>query len=298
LPWLPSERFHFLRGDLAERGVLEAACDGSSRRGAPPVVAVVHLAAFSSFGAAEAAGRDAVWRTNVEAVRRAFESADRLAAGRFILASTSSVYGRTPLGVEAEEGIPVKPLSLYAESKVEAERTLEEAGRGARTGAVVFRFATAYGISPRMRFDLLLNQLVSQAFLRGEITLYHPEHSRSFAHVQDLAQGVIAGIEAPDDVVRGRVFNLAGKGGNCTKKELAELIQRALPSTRIVSSPGDSGGDIRDLRISGAAAREALGFAPRLGIPDGIAEIVGALRAGVFRDPESERYRNAAAVMA
>jgi nucleoside-diphosphate-sugar epimerase len=192
----------------------------------------------------------------------------------------------------------VNPLSLYAESKVEAEAALREVSRGASTGYLAFRFATAFGLSPRMRFDLLLNQLVSQAFMHGEVTIYHGEHSRSFLHVRDLAEGVIAALAAPDEAVRGRVFNLGSESGNCTKNELAELIRNALPQTRILESAGPPGGDVRDLRISSSRAREALGFKPRWPIADGIDEILGALRIGVFTNPESDRYRNVAPVMA
>jgi nucleoside-diphosphate-sugar epimerase len=227
-----------------------------------------------------------------------FEDAERLGVRRFVLASSSSVYGRTPGGAEASEDAPVNPLSLYAESKVEAEAALREASRGASMGCLAFRFATAFGLSPRMRFDLLLNQLVCQAFVRGEVTIFDGGHSRTFLHVRDIAEGVIAGLEADDGLVRGRVFNLGSQTGNCTKNELARSIRNALPQTRIVATVGPMGGDERDLRISSSRAREALGFRPRWTIAEGIDEVLKALRMGLFPDPESDRYRNAAPVMA
>jgi nucleoside-diphosphate-sugar epimerase len=258
----------------------------------------VHLAAISSVPAAEAAGREAVRRSNVDAARLVFEDAERLRARRFVMASTSSVYGRTPGGVEASEDMPVNPLSLYAESKLEAEAALGEAARGASMGHLIFRFATAFGLSPRMRFDLLLNQLVCQAFVHGEVTIHHGAHSRTFLHVCDIAEGVIVGLEAPDELVRGRVFNLGSESGNCTKNELAEIIRDALPETRILESDGSLRGNERDLRISSYRAREVLGFEPRRRIADGVNEVLGALRIGVFPEPESDRYRNAAPVSA
>jgi nucleoside-diphosphate-sugar epimerase len=297
LGWLSSPRFHFEKADLAVPGAL-AACARPKERGAPPVDAVVHLAAISSVPAAEAAGREAVRRSNVDAVRAVFDDAERLGARRFVMASTSSVYGRTPGGVEAVEDTPVNPLSLYAESKAEAEVALREASRGASTGHMIFRFATAFGLSPRMRFDLLPNQLVCQAFVRGEVTIYHGEHSRTFLHVRDIAEGVIAGLQAPNELVRDRVFNLGSESGNCTKNELAEMIRNALPETRILEAGGSMRGNDRDLRISSSRAREVLGFKPGWRIADGIDEMLGALRSGVFTNPESDRYRNVAPVMA
>lgn len=296
--WLPSPRFLFVRGDVSRPGVVDQAWQEAARRGAPPVEAVVHLAAVAGYPAAEAAGREIVWRHNVDAVRRVFETTEALGAQRFVLASTSSVYGLTPPGVEVGEEGPLNPLSLYAESKLEAERVLQEECRGASASPIVFRFATAFGISPRMRFDLLLNQLVRQAFDNAELEIFCGEHHRTFVHVGDIAQGIIAGLSSPDPSVRGQVFNLGTEAATCTKNQLVDLILAALPETRVLRLGRGAGGDERDLRVSFTRIREVLGFRPRVGIPEGIAELLGLLRAGLIRDPGSDRYRNAAPLAA
>ena len=296
--WLPSPHFHFVRGDVSRRGPIAEAWEETRRRGAPPVRAVVHLAAIAGHPVAEAAGREAVWRQNVEAVRTVFAEAERLGAKRFVLASTSSVYGRTPKGEEIGEEGPLNPLSLYAESKVEAERALQEDSRGASCATLVFRFATAFGISPRMRFDLLFNQFVEQAYERGELEIYHGDQSRTFVHVRDIAEGVIAGLACPDQKIRGQVLNLGIESGTCTKDQLVDQIVEALPGTRVRRPDRGFGGDERDLRLSFARMREALGFRPRVSLPEGIAELVSLLRAGLLPDPGSGRYRNAAPIAA
>jgi nucleoside-diphosphate-sugar epimerase len=266
------------------------------RRGAPPVQAVVHLAAIAGHPAAEAAGREVVWRQNVEAAQIVFEESERLGVGRFALASTSSVYGVTPKGREAAEEDPLNPLSLYAESKARAEEVLQDASRAASCALLVFRFATAFGISPRMRFDLLLNQLVQQARERGEIEICRGSQSRTFVHVRDIADGVAAGLEAPVQAIQGRVFNLGIESNTCTKDELATLIAEAIPGTRIRRPDQGSGGDERDLRLSFARIRDVLGVRPRVSVAEGIAELVSLLRAGLIPDPGSSRYRNTAPI--
>lgn len=291
--WFPVPRFHFVRGDVSTHGPVAQAWKEAGRRGAPPGGAVVHLAGIASYPAADAAGREAVWRHNVEAVRTVFEEAEGHGAERFVLASSSSVYGLTPQGRQISEEGPLNPLSLYAESKVEAERVLQEASRSASCAWLAFRFATAFGVSPRMRFDLLLNQLVMQAVDRGELEIFHGHRSRTFAHVRDITEGILAGLDCPESAVRGQVFNLGTESNTCSKNHLAELVVEALPGTRVRRLDGGSGGDERDLRLSFAKIREALGFRPRVSIAQGIAELVALLRAGLIADPGASRYRNA-----
>ncbi len=291
--WLPVPRFHFVRGDVARLGTVEEAGRQAKERGAPPVEAIVHLAAIAGEPAARAAGRETVWRQNVEAVARVFGAAEALGARQFVLASTSSVYGITPIGVRVAEDGPLNPLSLYAESKLAAERALEVAARESSVSPLVFRFATAFGLSPRMRFDLLLNQLVRQAFEEGHLEIFSGDHFRTFVHVRDLAEGILAGLASPDRRTRGQVFNLGSEAGTCTKDQLAERIREALPETQVRRSDRPAGGDERDLRLSFDKMREVLGFRPKVSLTDGIAELLGLLRSGLIRDTGSDRYRNA-----
>jgi nucleoside-diphosphate-sugar epimerase len=296
--WLPMPRFHFVHGDVTRPGTVEGAGRQAGERGAPPVAAVVHLAAIAGEPAAKAAGRETVCRQNVEAVPLVFGAAEALGAQRFVLASTSSVYGITPSGVKVAEDGPLNPLSLYAESKVAAERSLDTAARGSSVSPLVFRFATAFGISPRMRFDLLLNQLVLQAFEERRLEIFSGGHFRTFVHVRDLADGIIAGLSSPDRLTRGQVFNLGSEAGTCTKDQLADRIREALPETRVRRSERPAGGDERDLQLSFDKMSKALGFRPEVSLAEGIAELLGLLRSGLIRDAGSDRYRNANPVTA
>jgi len=257
------------------------------------VDAVVHLAAIVGFPACQAVGRDVAWRYNVEATRRVFDAADRAGASRFVFASTYSNYGLSPTGEPVREDSPLNPQSLYAETKIAAEEFLVEQGRNARCSPVVFRFATLFGISPRTRFDLIVNQFVLEAFTRRKLVIYQRGYSRSFVHVRDVVGGIRMGLSAPDDAVRGEIYNLGSDDGNYTKDQIVGLIQKHLPDTSVGYADLSFGGDMRDIIVSFAKVRERLGYRTKLSVEDGVVEVREALVTGLVKDPSDARYRNA-----
>lgn len=271
-------RFHFVRADVCRPDALKDAVRQASDRGAPPPSAVVHLAAIAGFPACEVAGREAAWQVNVHGTRRVFEAAETLAIERLVFASTYSNYGQAPNGRPVTEDSPLKPQSLYAETKVAAEDVLLGQTNGSRCVPVVFRFATLFGVSPRMRFDLIVNQFVLEALQRGELRIYQRQHSRSFVHLRDLAVGVILGLDAPADLVRRQVYNLGGEANNLTKDEVAGLVREAVPQTRLLYEECTRPGDMRDIRVSFAKVRQRLGFEAKVTVREGIGEILGLLR--------------------
>lgn len=280
--------FHFVRGNVWEpRVVREAAPPGW-----PAPFAVVHLAAIVGFPACQAVGRQVAWRYNVEATQRVFEQANEIGARRFLYASTYSNYGLSPDSQPVSETSPLNPQSLYAETKVNAERYLL-AQADAPCAPLIFRLATLYGLSPRTRFDLIVNQFVLEAFSKRELLIYQRGYSRSFLHIRDAVNGFVLGLRAPEALVRGEVYNLGSKDGNHTKDDIVALVLKRLPETVVCYKDMTFGGDMRDLSVSFEKIYRQLGFRPCLGVDDGIREVLHALRDRMFSNPYDPRYRNA-----
>jgi nucleoside-diphosphate-sugar epimerase len=261
------------------------------------VDAVVHLAALVGFPACQAVGHDVAWRYNVDATRRVFDAAEAAGAGRFVFASTYSNYGLSPDGQPVREDSPLNPQSLYAETKIAAERLLLERAATSRCAPLVFRFATLFGISPRTRFDLIVNQFVLEALQRRRLVIYQRGYSRSFVHVRDVVDGIALGLTAPEERVRGEVYNLGTDEGNYTKDEIASMVARHLPETCVEHRDLSFGGDMRDISVSFAKVREGIGFHASVSVEDGIVEVRDALRSGIIQDPSAQRHRNAAFIV-
>jgi len=289
LAYFPHPRFHFAKANVWEpRAIVQ-----SLPSGWPAPEAVVHLAAIAGFPACQAVGRQVAWRYNVEAVQRTFEQAEKLGTRRFVYASTYSVYGLAPDGAPVTEESPLTPQSLYAETKIAAERFLLGQGAAARCAPLVFRIATLYGIAPRTRFDMIVNQFVLEAYLRRELLIYQRGYSRSYLHLRDAVRGLLLGLEAPEAAVRGQVYNLGTSAGNYTKDEVVVRILKRLPETTVHYKDMTFGGDMRDISVSFEKVHRDLGFEARFSLDDGIREVLHALRQGIIQNPQEPRYRNA-----
>ncbi len=286
LGYLAHPNFHFVKADVTE----SRAVRDSLPRGWQRPQMVVHLAAIVGFPACQAVGKQAAWRYNVDATKQVYEQAAGWGAERFVFASTYSNYGLSENGQPVSEESPLNPQSLYAETKVAAEEYLVK-----QSGCVpvIFRLATLYGISPRTRFDLIINQFVLEAFTRRELTIYQRGYSRSFVHVRDTIRGLMLGLNSPVEKVRGQIFNLGSESGNYTKDEIVGFVIKRMPETVVQYKDLTFGGDMRDITVSFEKIRRELGFNAELTVDDGVRELVHALRTGLIRDPQDERYRNA-----
>ncbi len=258
----------------------------------PKPDAIVHLAAIVGFPACQAVGKQVAWRYNVEAVKQVYEQAHDLDVERFIFSSTYSNYGLMSDGKPVSEESPLNPQSFYAETKVAAEEYL--LGQKDEAAApLLFRFATLYGISPRTRFDLIVNQFVLDAFTKRQLLIYQRGYSRSFVHVRDVVRGIQLGLDAPLDKVRRQVYNLGTEKGNYTKDQIVAFVLKRIPETLVEYKDLTFGGDMRDITVSFAKIRRELGFEATLDIDDGVRELLFALKSGLIRNPLDERYRNA-----
>lgn len=288
LSFLPDPDFNFVKADVWEPRAVRSAL----REDWPKPQAIVHLAAIAGFPACQAHGRQVSWRYNVEATQRVFEQAVQSGVERFVYISTYSNYGLSPDNQAVTEESPLNPQSLYAETKVASERYLSGQA-DAPCATLIFRPAHLYGLSPRTRFDMILNQFVLEAFSRRELLIYQRGYSRSFVHIQDAVRGILLGLEAPVEKTRGQIYNLGTPEGNCTKDQIVTLILKRLPETLVRYKDMTFGGDMRDISVSFEKIQRELGFYAHLTVDDGVREVLQALRSGLIRDPYDTKYRNA-----
>ncbi len=253
---------------------------------------VFHLAAIVGFPACQQIGEPAAWRYNVEATQRVFRAAETAGVGRMVFASTYSNYGIADNDTPVTETSPLRPQSLYARTKIAAEEYLLQQGGRSPVTVVIPRFATLYGISPRTRFDLIVNQFVLEALTKRKLVIYQGNYKRSFVHVGDVVEALIRMAEAPEGQVRNEIFNVAAADGNYSKLELVELVRKHVPAVEVESRDLSFGEDMRDVAVSCEKIGRVLGFQARRRVEDGVVEIRDAIESGLIKDPSSAKYRN------
>jgi nucleoside-diphosphate-sugar epimerase len=288
VPFLHHPNFHFVKADVTESRTVR---DSLKRDWQKPDT-VVHLAAIVGFPACQAVGKQVAWRYNVEATKNVYGQSADLGVERIVFASTYSNYGLSEDGNPVTEETSLNPQSLYAETKIASEEFLLSQ-KDSACAPLLFRFATLYGISPRTRFDLIVNQFVLDAFSKRSLIIYQRGYSRSFVHIRDAVRGVIMGMEAEKEKVRGQVFNLGAENGNYSKNEIVQLVLRRMPETVVDYKDLTFGGDMRDITVSFEKIKRVLGFDTTLNVDDGVREVLFALKSGLIRHPADDRYRNA-----
>jgi nucleoside-diphosphate-sugar epimerase len=269
-----------VRGDVRDEETRRKALDG--------VDEVVHLAAIVGDPAC-AREPDLARAVNLEATRALVREAHETGVRRFVFASTCSNYGKLDTGELATEDWPLRPVSLYAETKVEAE--LDVLAQGANGFATTcLRFATVYGASPRMRFDLTVNEFTRDLVLGRELVVYGELFWRPYVHVRDAARAVAMVLSAPADDVRALVFNVGDSDENYRKLDLVELLRERIPDASVSFVAREE--DPRDYRVSFEKIRASLGYEITATVPDGIDEVAAMIRSGAVGDPFAPMYRN------
>ncbi|MBI5945520.1 MAG: NAD(P)-dependent oxidoreductase [Chloroflexi bacterium] len=288
VPFLHHPNFHFVKADVTEPRVVRDALKNDWQK----PKAVIHLAAIVGFPACQAVGRQVAWKYNVEATKNVYGQSADLGVERFVFASTYSNYGLSEDGRPVTEETPLNPQSLYAETKIAGEEFLLSQ-KDSACAPLLFRFATLYGISPRTRFDLIVNQFVLEAFTKRSLIIYQRGYSRSFVHIRDVVRGVMMGLEAEKEKVRGQVFNLGAENGNYTKSGIVNLVLKRMPETVVEYKDLTFGGDMRDITVSFEKIQRVLNFDTTLNVDDGVREVLFALKSGLIRNPTDDKYRNA-----
>lgn len=263
-------RFQLTAGDVRDRSALRTAFSGAD--------VVIHLAAIVGEPACDLAPDDAE-SINYGGVQIALETAAEAGVGRFLLVSTCSNYGTSSPEVLVDEAAPLRPVGLYAETKVRAEQLALAGVPGLPIS--VLRFGTICGLSPRMRFDLLISEMGRSVALGESIDIYTPEAWRPFLHIADAARALEHFTEAPLEAIDGRVFNVVGE--NRQKLELVEIVRRHVPeaSIRIV----ERAPDLRDYRVDGSRVQRELEFHTRSTVDDAFVETLEAVGDRLFRNP-------------
>ncbi len=279
---LPS--FHWENLDICQTADVSPHLDG--------VHGIIHLAGISGFPACQALGRELSRGYNVDATVNLLRAAKEQGVNRFIFPSTYLAYGSPDGNDPISESSPPNPQTLYAETKVEAEKHLLSVESGSCI-TTILRLADVYGISPRTRFDALVNQFVWQAMSRREIVIYQRGYTRHFIHIEDAVDGFRLILEAPVASVDHEVYNLGDDREYYSKQEVAEAISEIIPGTRIVHKDVSFGGVRRDLPGTFDKIRNRLGFAPRYTLREGILSIRNAIQKGLIREPGDEFHHNA-----
>jgi nucleoside-diphosphate-sugar epimerase len=191
--------------------------------------------------------------------------------------------------VYATEEFDLSPVSLYAETKVGAElEVLSRADDSLVTACL--RLATVYGVSPRMRFDLTVNEFTREVALGAELLVFGEQFWRPYVHVRDAARALCRALEAPAADIRGEVFNVGSTAENYRKLDIVELLQERVPTAQIAFVHKDE--DPRDYRVSFEKVKEQLGFVAERTVSTGIDEIMALLGSGLIADPYAPAYQN------
>ena len=240
------------------------------------VDAVIHLAALSNDPTGEL-DPELTHAINFEGSMRLARAARAAGASRFAFASSCSIYGQGASGALTEEDAFL-PLTAYARSKVETEAALAELA-GDDFSPTFLRCATAYGFSPRLRFDIVVNNLTGWAVTTGKVQLLSDGRAwRPLVHVEDMARAFLAALEAPRERVHAQAFNVGREEDNHQIRELALRVQRAVPGSEVTFAAGAST-DARNYNVSFAKLRARLPeFRPEWDVDRGIAQLVERFR--------------------
>jgi nucleoside-diphosphate-sugar epimerase len=271
---LSHPRLEVMKGDF--RNIEDAA------RALRGMDAVCHLAAIVGDPAC-ALDRETTIAVNYAAAKMMAQLAKANGISKFIFASTCSVYGDSE-DVMTELS-PLNPVSLYATTKIDAERALLDAA-DAEFQPTILRFATAYGWSYRPRFDLVANLFSAQAVTEKKIRVFNGNQWRPFVHTRDIARACVLALEAPLSKVGGQIFNVGDESQNFTLTQLGQIVAQAFPG--LIVEEVQNGDDPRNYRVSFEKIRRVLGFRASIDLPQGIQEMVNAVASGQvpnWRDP-------------
>jgi len=272
--------FKLRAGDLRDERLLAEVVPGHD--------AVVLLAAIVGEPACNRDPQNAV-DTNLNGARKVLAACRAAGVPRLVFASTCSNYGVSESDECVDETAPVKPLSTYAETKVQAESEILAAASDSFCPTVL-RFSTAFGVSTRMRFDLLVSDFTLAAVRDRKVVVYGEQFWRPFVHIEDISQSVTTVLEAEPSIVRGEIFNVGSGAANIQKLTLAEKVQQHVDGTRLEFVEQNQ--DPRSYRVDFTKIERKLGYRARWSVDDGIAEMHQTLSAGLWPNPADPRFRN------
>ncbi|HRE63367.1 MAG TPA: NAD(P)-dependent oxidoreductase, partial [Ferruginibacter sp.] len=274
--------FEFIKGDIRNADEVAKALDGMD--------AVAHLAAIVGDPACKKFS-DEAHQTNWDGSVALFEAAEKAGLKRFVFASTCSNYGKMPNPDSfVTETSELRPVSLYAELKVKFEKYLLEERKDTAICSTALRFSTVYGFSPRIRFDLTVNEFTRNATIKGEQEIWGAQFWRPYCHVDDLARAVVLVLESDEAKVRANVFNVGSTEENYNKGMIIEEVCKVVPNTKV--NFVEMNEDPRDYRVNFDKIKNELGYTITKKVPEGVEEIYTLLKTGIVTDAYGEKFRN------
>jgi len=275
-------RLRFQRGDLRNADDLAEAA-----RGATDLVLLASLVGDPICKAYPVLARE----INEDGARRVIDHLGQAGIGRFVFTSTCSNYGIHESSRLATEDSDLNPQSLYAQTKIAVEQYVLERASELPSAATVLRIATAYGLSPRMRFDLTVSQFAWELASGRPLEVYDADTWRPYCHIRDISKAVMTVLTAPESAVRGEVFNVGDTAQQFTKRMIVDEVARHVGETSVLY--GDKGSDPRNYRVSFAKIAENLAFRCDYTVQDYIPRLAAAVQAGVFPDVSADpRFGN------
>jgi nucleoside-diphosphate-sugar epimerase len=278
-PGLNGDHVVYIRGDVRDPSDLLPILKD--------VDAVVHLASVVGDPACNAVPHLA-WDINYLGTIHLANACRQAGVKRFIFASTCSNYG-LQVQENMDEMAPVNPQSIYAQTKIHSEHYLLSV-RDETFSPCILRFATLYGLSPRMRFDLAVNIMTVKAALEHEVTVYGGEQWRPFLHVRDAARAILAALEPASASTSPEIYNCGSERENYTLNELGQLIVQEVPDAELHVVPEEV--DKRSYRINFRRIQQTLNFKCKYRVIDGIREILAAIQADMYHDFTLPKYSN------
>lgn len=274
--------FEFVRGDIRDREKVREALTGCD--------AVVHLAAVVGDPAC-AREPQLAWAVNLESSIELIDQSRKMGLRRFVFASTCSNYGKMKDPKQfVDEQSELRPVSLYAETKVAVEKCLLESTGMDGWCPTPLRFATVFGVSPRMRFDLTVNEFTMELITRKHLVVFGEQFWRPYVHVFDAARAIALVLSSPVETVAGRVFNVGSTDQNLQKQQIVDLIRPEAPDAVVEFVHKNE--DPRDYRVSFQRIATELGYETTRSVEHGIIEVATLVRAGAIPNLADSRYRN------
>lgn len=280
---LQNPNFELVKGDIRNEEDVAKALEGD-------IFGIVHLAAIVGDPACKKYSDEAN-ETNWSGSVALFEAAEKAGVERFVFASTCSNYGKMGDGEDfVTETSELNPVSLYAELKVKFENFLLNERKDSKMCATALRYSTVYGFSPRIRFDLTVNEFTRNATLGQVEEIWGEQFWRPYCHVNDLALSAILVIESDEDKVRAEVFGVGATEENYQKGQIMREVIKVVPDSSATYVAKDD--DPRDYRVNFDKIKNTLGFEITKTVPEGIEEIYNLVRSGVITDTFAQTYRN------
>lgn len=279
---LNNDNFDFIKGDIRNKDDLIKAMKG--------IDYVAHLASIVGDPAC-AINPELTKDINITGAKLTYETANEMGIKRFVFASTCSNYGKMDdPNAYVDERSELKPVSLYAETKVEFEQFLLSQNKNNSAKPTCLRFSTVYGLSQRVRFDLTVNEFTKELAMGRELVVFGEQFWRPYCHVVDLSRAVLSVFNADIQKVEFNVFNVGDTSENYQKQMIVDEIKKQIPSANIKYVKRDE--DPRDYRVNFDKIKNELGFKITKTVPKGIAQIIKVVQDGFLNNPDDQKYKN------